>query len=121
MSRLNKKKPPAGHRPILTHGFGARGQIDCIDFQSMPDGEFRYLLNYQDHGIKFVFSVPMTSKRSSAVAWALIEIFTIIGPPVILQSDNGKEFSGAASSMPGKHVHFADTVSNRKGIYKWFS
>ncbi len=26
----------------------------------------------------------------------LLEIFTVIGPPMILQSDNGLEFSGAA-------------------------
>jgi hypothetical protein len=76
VGRLNKKKPKAGHSPILTHGFGARGQIDCIDLQSMPDGNFVYLLNYQDHGVKFMFSIPMTSKRSAAVAWALLEIFT---------------------------------------------
>jgi len=110
VGRLNNKKPTAGHRPILTSGFGARGQIDCIDLQSMPDGNFVYLLNYQDHGVKFMFSIPMTSKRSSAVAWALIEIFTTIGPPLILQSDNGREFSGVASSMPGKHVTFGDEV-----------
>ncbi len=24
----------------VTHGFGTRGQVDLIDFQSMPDGEF---------------------------------------------------------------------------------
>jgi hypothetical protein len=60
-----------------------------IDFQSMPDGDFVYIINYQDHGIKFVFSVPMTSKRASAVAGAFLEIFTVIGTPLILQSDNG--------------------------------
>ena len=34
-------KPPAreGHRPILTHGFGYRLQIDCIDMQSCPGDE----------------------------------------------------------------------------------
>ena len=42
----------AGSQPILTKGFGRRGQVDLIDFQSMPDGDFKFLLNYQDHGIK---------------------------------------------------------------------
>jgi hypothetical protein len=63
----------------------------------MPDGDFVYIINYQDHGIKFVFSVPMTSKRASAVAWALLEIFTVTG--------------AANNSMPGSHVAFGDDVS----------
>ena len=72
----------AGHKPILTKGFGARGQVrllilsctarlataktcavpsvvamraqvDLIDFQSSPDGQYKFLLNYQDHGTKW--------------------------------------------------------------------
>ena len=62
----------------------------------MPNGDFRFLLNYLDHGVKFLFSIPLKRKRASCVAIALLEIFTVIGPPMILQSDNGKEFSGAA-------------------------
>jgi hypothetical protein len=62
----------------------------------MPDGNFRFLLNYIDHGIKFLFSVPIIAKRASCIALALFEIFTIIGPPMILQSDNGSEFHRAA-------------------------
>lgn len=38
---------PAGHRPILTKGFGGRGQFDLIDFQSCPDGDFKFLGQYQ--------------------------------------------------------------------------
>ena len=47
--------PIAGLRPIVIHGFGTEGQLDLIDFQSMPDGSFRFLLNYVDHGVKFLF------------------------------------------------------------------
>jgi hypothetical protein len=46
-----QNKPPAGVRPILTFGFRTRGQVDIIDFQILPNGEFKYLLNYIDHGI----------------------------------------------------------------------
>jgi hypothetical protein len=89
-------KPPVGVRPILTIGFGTRGQVDIIDFQSLPNGEFKYLLNYIDHGIKFLFSIPLKFKRALCIAYALLEIFTMIGPPMILQSNNGKEFLQAA-------------------------
>ena len=62
----------------------------------MPNGDFRFLLNYLDHGVRFLFSIPLKRKQASCVAIALLEIFTVIGPPMILQSDNGKEFIGAA-------------------------
>ena len=39
----------AGISNIVTAGFEQRGQIDLIDFQSMPDGPFNFLLNYIDH------------------------------------------------------------------------
>ena len=31
--------------------------------QSMADGEYRYILNYQDHGMKDVYPVALKSKR----------------------------------------------------------
>jgi hypothetical protein len=35
--RRPRKKPVVGHKPILTRGFGSRGQVDLIDFQSCPE------------------------------------------------------------------------------------
>jgi hypothetical protein len=96
IQRETRLRPTPGIKPIVTCGLGTRGKVDLIDFQSMPNGDFRFLLNYLDHGVKFLFSIPLKRKRASCVAIALLEIFTVIGPPMILQSDNGKEFSGAA-------------------------
>ena len=50
MCGLQCRKVPAGHTPIVTTGFGSRGQLDLIDFQSMPDGQFKWLATYRDHG-----------------------------------------------------------------------
>jgi len=86
---LSRRKPAAGIKPIITVGMGVRGQVDIIDFQSMPDGLFKYLLNYIDHGVKYLVCIPLSSKRAAAVAYALFTIFTEIGPPSILQSDTG--------------------------------
>ena len=47
-----RSKPKAGHQPILTRGMNVRVQLDIIDYQSMPDGPFKYVLDYQDHGTK---------------------------------------------------------------------
>ena len=37
ITREVRNKPSAGIKPILTFGFGTRGQIDIIDFQSLPN------------------------------------------------------------------------------------
>ena len=78
----------------LAHAF----QVDLVDFQSCPDGPYLYLLNYQDHGSKFYDNAALTNKRASTIATALLDIFSVIGPPCILQCDNGKEFSNVAST-----------------------
>jgi len=105
---LSRNKPTAGIKNIVTEGFGVRGQVDLIDFQSMPDGSFKYLLNYIDHGVKKLTSIPLTSKRASSVAFALFTIFTEQGPPTILQSDNGGEFSNHAHNHVGRRLMLDD-------------
>jgi len=67
----------------------------------MPDGVFKFLLNYSDHGVKILISIPLASKCASAVAFALFTIFTEIGPPKLLQTDNGGEFSNQAHDYVG--------------------
>jgi hypothetical protein len=96
ITQLKCNRPVAGIKPIITHNFGTRGQVNLIDFQSMPDSNFCFLMNYIDHSVKFLFSIPLTGKRSSCITVALLEIFTVIGPPMILQLDNGNEFIIAA-------------------------
>lgn len=88
----------------MTSGFAVCGQLDLIDLQSMSNGVFRFLLNYIDHAIKFLISLPIVAKRAITVAFALYEIFNLIGPPMILQTDNGREFSGAASTSKQKRT-----------------
>ena len=104
--RLPRKPSSAGHKPILTKGLGSREQVDLIDFQSCPDGNFKFFLNYQDHAIKLYDNASLTSKRNGAIAFALLDIFTRIGAPMILQADNGREFSGTA----GKSIQLTDQV-----------
>ena len=86
---------PEDFKPILTAGFGRRGQCDLIDMQSHPDGQFLWILHYQDHALKFSILRPLTGKSADLVAFALFEIFCIIGAPLILHTDNGKEFTAS--------------------------
>lgn len=66
--------------------------MDLIDFQTQPDGKFKFIMVYQDHLTKFVLLRALESKRAAEVAYHLNDIFLTIGAPCILQSDNGREF-----------------------------
>jgi hypothetical protein len=76
----------------------------------MPDGSFRFLFNYLDHGVKFLFSILIVHKTASSIAIALLQIFAMIGLPMILQSENGAEFHGAAMNNRQQKV-FGTLVS----------
>ena len=41
---------------ITVSDFNQRGQLDFVDFQSLPEGEYNFILHYQEHLIKFIFS-----------------------------------------------------------------
>ena len=61
--------------------------------QLVKDGPFCFLLTYKDDGTKFNDNAALTSKRVPAIAQALLDIWSVIGPPAILSCDNGGEFS----------------------------
>lgn len=82
-------------KPIVEKTFNDRCQVDLIDMQSCPDGEWRFIFVYQDHLTKFVQIKPLKTKRAEEVAAALVEVFHTFGAPCILQSDNGREFCNA--------------------------
>lgn len=60
--------------------------------QSQADGEYRFIMVYQDHVTKFVQIRTLKTKRAEEVAIPIIDIFCIFCAPMILQSDNGREF-----------------------------
>ncbi|XP_025414391.1 KRAB-A domain-containing protein 2-like [Sipha flava] len=79
-------------KPIVSKDFNERGQVDLVDFQSLPDGKYKWILNYQDHHTKFISLFPLESKRAVEVASNLLTIFLTFSAPKVLQSDNGREF-----------------------------
>lgn len=80
-------------KPIKSKDFNVSGQVDLIDFQSCADGKYKWLLNYQDHSTKFLYLRPLQTKQAAEVAFELLKIFLEQGAPIILQSDNGREFT----------------------------
>jgi hypothetical protein len=82
-------------KPVRSHQFCGRCQVDLMDFQSHVVDGYRWILNYQDHFSKFLVLRALKSKRAEEIANQLTEIITLLGPPRILQSDNGREFVNA--------------------------
>jgi transposase InsO family protein len=87
--------PKVAAKPIKSSGFLHRIQIDLISYTHAPDGEYRYVLHMRDHFTRFSWTRPLFTKRAAEVATALFDIFCMFGPPCILQSDNGKEFTAS--------------------------
>ena len=81
------------HKPIIPADVGVRGQADLVDLQLSPDAGYKFILNYQDCFSKFVVLRPLRSKTADEVAQCLVHIFCEHGPPHILHTDNGAEFS----------------------------
>ena len=116
------KKPLSGSQPILTPGFAKRGQFDLVDMQSCPDLGFSYICNYYDHGVKFGWSQAIVSQRASCVARVLIDIFTILGPPAILQPDNARNMAKIATFPNARKIeldelYVTNVIANIKHMW----
>ena len=79
-------------KPILSKDYGSRSQLDLIDMQSQPDGDYKFILNYQDHLTKYLLLRPLKRKTAEAVVKKVKQIFADFCPPRILHTDNGREF-----------------------------
>jgi hypothetical protein len=67
---------------LLIKDFNSRGQVDLVDMQSMHDGDFKFILHYQDHLTKFAVLRPLTSKLAAEVGFQLLDIFLLFGAPL---------------------------------------
>ncbi|KAK3927020.1 KRAB-A domain-containing protein 2 [Frankliniella fusca] len=96
-------------RPMVFREMNSRCQVDLIDMQSSPDGEYRFIMVYQDHLTKFCQLRALKRKTAEEVVENLIDIFCIFDAPCVLQSDNGREFANAVvynlkERWPGLHI-----------------
>ncbi|XP_033101287.1 SCAN domain-containing protein 3-like, partial [Anneissia japonica] len=76
-----------------------RHQIDIIDMSKVPileDGKtFKYILTVQDFFSRYLWLRPLSSRASREVKHLYMEV----GPPKVLQSDNGREFKKAVEKL----------------------
>ncbi|XP_059152523.1 KRAB-A domain-containing protein 2-like [Physella acuta] len=91
-TKLSNPKKGLVSKPLIFKEFNSRCQVDLIDMQSNPDGKYKFILSYQDHLTKFILLRALETKRAEEAAYQLLDIFTTIGAPSVLQSDNGREF-----------------------------
>ena len=82
-------------KPIVSKDSSLGFLIDLIDMQSMVKGQYKWIFVYQDHFRKSCTRRALTLKRTSEVTLHLLDLFLTLGAPVILQSDNGAEFTAA--------------------------
>ncbi|GFS65365.1 KRAB-A domain-containing protein 2 [Trichonephila clavipes] len=85
-------------KPMINSELNSRCQVDLIDMPSNRDGEYKFIMVYQDHLTKFVQLQPLKTNRAEEVAYHVLSIFLIFAAPAILQSDNGREFSSQVIS-----------------------
>jgi hypothetical protein len=67
--------------------------MDLIDMNQCPDDNFKYILHIRDHFTRYSWAKPLMTKEPVVIAGILYEIFCQFGSPIILQSDNGREFT----------------------------
>jgi hypothetical protein len=69
--------------------------IDLIDFRATPAGpteEYKYVAHLVDHLSTFHYTEAIREKSGAEVLHFLRKIFSLIGFPAVLHSDNGSEF-----------------------------
>ncbi|CAB1098409.1 unnamed protein product [Ectocarpus sp. CCAP 1310/34] len=79
-----------GHRPV-TNPFQVVA-VDLVEYKSQSEGN-RFILSVIDHLTRFLILIPIPSKEATVVVRHLIDrVFSVLGPPETLHSDQGREF-----------------------------
>lgn len=97
-----RRQQDARIKPINVNLVWERHQGDLIDmrkFQCTHEGKtWRWIFHLRDHFSRWSFLLPLEQKTAQGVLDALNSIYNVWGPPLIFQSDNGKEFTAEALS-----------------------
>ena len=92
--------------PVKSSSVMSRVQIDLVDMQKRPvsigSNEYKYILVMLDVCSRLLFLRPLSSKYAAEVASTLLQLFSDVGLPKIVQSDQGGEFKGVVKGV----VHY---------------
>ena len=90
-----------------------RVSADLIDLHSSESGH-RYVLSIIDHLTRYLQLIPLKSKNAETVTEAIFENFiTIFGPPRILQTDHGSEFTNKLFAQVCKLVNIKTSFTTQ--------
>ena len=94
-------------KPVTSREVMNRIQMDIVDMTQNPvqisdDKIYRYVLVVLDVFSRFIFLRPLQSKSSTEVASVVMQIFSDVGPPKIIQTDQGTEFKGVVEQVMNK-------------------
>jgi transposase InsO family protein len=86
-----------GYHPLKAVHANLPGEHLAMDLAQFPlsTRQNNYALLVVDVCTRFVFLRAIRSKEAGIIAAELFQLFADIGPPKIIQSDNGSEFSNA--------------------------
>ena len=77
----NSTFPPSSSKTVV---------MLTLNLQGAPDGEYKYVLVYQDHLTKYCRLRPLKTKQATEIAHNLMDFFCDLGAPLLLHSDNGR-------------------------------
>ena len=91
-------------KPIRARDVQVRHQLDLMDMGKKgtvtANGvSYRYVLSVLDVFSRFVWLRALSDKCSKAIANELKSIYLEHGPPLVIQSDQGREFKGAVKNL----------------------
>ena len=93
-------------KPVSSKRVMDRIQMDIVDLMRSPvhiyEKTFRYVLVVLDVFSRYVFLRPLQSKSSAEVATHVVQMFSDVGPPKIVQTDQGTEFKGVVERVMEK-------------------
>ena len=80
--------------PLVSRPIGNPWQMVAVDILSVPvstQGN-KYLLVVQDYFTKWADAIPLPNQKASTITSALIKLFSAMGMPEIVHSDQGQNF-----------------------------
>ncbi|KAI3623961.1 hypothetical protein CBS14141_003660 [Malassezia furfur] len=96
---------PAPVQAIVTQRVMERVQVDMIDMRREPDGEYQWILHIKDHFSRFCMLYPLKQGTQGEVVRYLMEWMAMLGPPAVLQMDNGEAFVNDAIARIAREHH----------------
>ncbi|XP_017772897.1 PREDICTED: uncharacterized protein LOC108559998 [Nicrophorus vespilloides] len=113
---------------IMYQEMNSRCRLDIIDVKPHYDGDYKYIFSYEDYKTKYCFLRPLKSVCPNEVATIVVDIFTTIGAPNIIQTNRGSKFTYTLIQLltemwpylrilPGMSTH-DDNESIRNLIFK---